>query len=350
MTFMETDAYFPVFRPSLQCWVFSCGLWFRLTRLGCGWSQFCRSWTLASGSFFRKSKRTMVTVTLNTLNVLFHMLGNRYTFHSNKLKIQNTFKNEPQQTSHSPNLFSFCSRLPNQHLLFYFLSSVLDWNCVLPFRAENHAGSDWEREHRVGPLLHVSKGRLIISSRSNYASVARQGPLEAYWYSVHMIHISIRHQLCQTESKQLVHWVLHSKFLTLDLYIVTVNLNCALINCSTSWSLSQQIRWSVAASVVWNLTSAHVSLLQLDSTVCKEMSVSDTEVSDVTWTDNGTFNLSEGHTPQTENSEGTSVSSTLPADGCTVLIIWNMTANNDYFHCWWFCWLFSWLTNLLCGL
>uniref|UniRef100_A0A3Q4FZA0 Reticulophagy regulator 1 n=1 Tax=Neolamprologus brichardi TaxID=32507 RepID=A0A3Q4FZA0_NEOBR len=41
----------------------------------------------------------------------------------------------------------------------------------------------------------------------------------------------------------------------------------------------------------------------LDSTVCKEMSVSDTEVSDVTWTDNGTFNLSEGHTPQTENSE-----------------------------------------------
>uniref|UniRef100_A0A3Q4G3W2 Reticulophagy regulator 1 n=1 Tax=Neolamprologus brichardi TaxID=32507 RepID=A0A3Q4G3W2_NEOBR len=42
---------------------------------------------------------------------------------------------------------------------------------------------------------------------------------------------------------------------------------------------------------------------QLDSTVCKEMSVSDTEVSDVTWTDNGTFNLSEGHTPQTENSE-----------------------------------------------
>lgn len=34
------------------------------------------------------------------------------------------------------------------------------------------------------------------------------------------------------------------------------------------------------------------------------MSVSDTEVSDVTWTDNGTFNLSEGHTPQTDNSDG----------------------------------------------
>lgn len=45
-------------------------------------------------------------------------------------------------------------------------------------------------------------------------------------------------------------------------------------------------------------------LLQLDSAVCKEMSVSDTDASDVTWTDNGTFNLSEGHTPQTENSEG----------------------------------------------
>ncbi|TNM97674.1 hypothetical protein fugu_013920, partial [Takifugu bimaculatus] len=42
---------------------------------------------------------------------------------------------------------------------------------------------------------------------------------------------------------------------------------------------------------------------KLDSTVCKEMSVSDTDASDVTWTDNGTFNLSEGHTPQTENSE-----------------------------------------------
>ncbi|XP_060940481.1 reticulophagy regulator 1 [Limanda limanda] len=42
---------------------------------------------------------------------------------------------------------------------------------------------------------------------------------------------------------------------------------------------------------------------QLDSTGCKDMSVSDTEVSEVTWTDNGTFNLSEGHTPQTENSE-----------------------------------------------
>ncbi|XP_053738220.1 reticulophagy regulator 1 isoform X1 [Synchiropus splendidus] len=42
---------------------------------------------------------------------------------------------------------------------------------------------------------------------------------------------------------------------------------------------------------------------KLDSAVRREMSVSDTEVSDVTWTDNGTFNLSEGHTPQSENSE-----------------------------------------------
>ncbi len=38
--------------------------------------------------------------------------------------------------------------------------------------------------------------------------------------------------------------------------------------------------------------------------MCKELSISDTEVSEITWTDNGTFNLSEGHTPQTENSEG----------------------------------------------
>ncbi|CAM4591458.1 unnamed protein product [Leuciscus chuanchicus] len=42
---------------------------------------------------------------------------------------------------------------------------------------------------------------------------------------------------------------------------------------------------------------------KMDSTVCKELSISDTEVSEVTWTDNGTFNLSEGNTPQTENSE-----------------------------------------------
>uniref|UniRef100_A0A3B4ZNA3 Reticulophagy regulator 1 n=1 Tax=Stegastes partitus TaxID=144197 RepID=A0A3B4ZNA3_9TELE len=47
----------------------------------------------------------------------------------------------------------------------------------------------------------------------------------------------------------------------------------------------------------------HSKYYSLDSAVCKEMSVSDTEVSDMTWTDNGTFNLSEGNTPQTENSE-----------------------------------------------
>ncbi|XP_015982745.2 reticulophagy regulator 1 isoform X2 [Rousettus aegyptiacus] len=35
----------------------------------------------------------------------------------------------------------------------------------------------------------------------------------------------------------------------------------------------------------------------------KELSVSDTDVSEVTWTDNGTFNLSEGYTPQTDTSD-----------------------------------------------
>ncbi|XP_012577377.1 PREDICTED: protein FAM134B isoform X1 [Condylura cristata] len=35
----------------------------------------------------------------------------------------------------------------------------------------------------------------------------------------------------------------------------------------------------------------------------REMSVSDTDVSEVSWTDNGTFNLSEGYTPQTDTSE-----------------------------------------------
>lgn len=34
------------------------------------------------------------------------------------------------------------------------------------------------------------------------------------------------------------------------------------------------------------------------------MSVSDTDVSEVSWTDNGTFNLSEGNTPQTDTSDG----------------------------------------------
>ncbi|KAJ8337259.1 hypothetical protein SKAU_G00384790 [Synaphobranchus kaupii] len=41
---------------------------------------------------------------------------------------------------------------------------------------------------------------------------------------------------------------------------------------------------------------------KLDSTVCKELSISDTEVSQATWTEN-TFDLSEGHTPMTEDSE-----------------------------------------------
>ncbi|XP_054841007.1 reticulophagy regulator 1 isoform X2 [Eublepharis macularius] len=35
----------------------------------------------------------------------------------------------------------------------------------------------------------------------------------------------------------------------------------------------------------------------------REMSVSDTDVSEVSWTDNGTFNLSEGNTPQTDTSD-----------------------------------------------
>ncbi|NXO01458.1 RETR1 regulator, partial [Rhinopomastus cyanomelas] len=35
----------------------------------------------------------------------------------------------------------------------------------------------------------------------------------------------------------------------------------------------------------------------------KELSVSDTDVSEVSWTDNGTFNLSEGYSPQTDTSE-----------------------------------------------
>ncbi|XP_063779018.1 reticulophagy regulator 1 isoform X2 [Pseudophryne corroboree] len=37
--------------------------------------------------------------------------------------------------------------------------------------------------------------------------------------------------------------------------------------------------------------------------VAKALSVSDTEPSDLSWTDNGTFNLSEGYTPQTDTSD-----------------------------------------------
>nr|XP_014334544.1 PREDICTED: reticulophagy receptor FAM134B [Bos mutus] len=39
------------------------------------------------------------------------------------------------------------------------------------------------------------------------------------------------------------------------------------------------------------------------TTAAKELSVSDTDVSEVSWTDNGTFNLSEGYTPQTDTSD-----------------------------------------------
>ncbi|XP_034980832.1 reticulophagy regulator 1 isoform X1 [Zootoca vivipara] len=37
--------------------------------------------------------------------------------------------------------------------------------------------------------------------------------------------------------------------------------------------------------------------------VAREMSVSDTDISEVSWTDNGTFNLSEANTPQTDTSD-----------------------------------------------
>ncbi|XP_074063661.1 reticulophagy regulator 1 isoform X3 [Macrotis lagotis] len=39
------------------------------------------------------------------------------------------------------------------------------------------------------------------------------------------------------------------------------------------------------------------------TTVAKELSVSDTDISEVSWTDNGTFNLSDGYTPQTDTSD-----------------------------------------------
>ncbi|XP_053322292.1 reticulophagy regulator 1 isoform X2 [Spea bombifrons] len=42
---------------------------------------------------------------------------------------------------------------------------------------------------------------------------------------------------------------------------------------------------------------------QISPAAARELSVSDTEPSEVSWTDNGTFNLSEGYTPQTDTSD-----------------------------------------------
>uniref|UniRef100_A0A8C5PHZ5 Reticulophagy regulator 1 n=1 Tax=Leptobrachium leishanense TaxID=445787 RepID=A0A8C5PHZ5_9ANUR len=39
------------------------------------------------------------------------------------------------------------------------------------------------------------------------------------------------------------------------------------------------------------------------ASMAKELSLSDTEASEVSWTENGTFNLSEGYTPQTDTSD-----------------------------------------------
>lgn len=55
----------------LQCSPSSCGLWFLPKKSVCGWSPFCRNWTSASGSSFRKSKRITVTIPSDTLVVLW---------------------------------------------------------------------------------------------------------------------------------------------------------------------------------------------------------------------------------------------------------------------------------------
>ncbi|EPY75339.1 hypothetical protein CB1_001692007 [Camelus ferus] len=64
------------------------------------------------------------------------------------------------------------------------------------------------------------------------------------------------------------------------------------------WIFSKDFRQKFkTVSLVFVLTQ--ISL----TTAAKELSVSDTDVSEVTWTDNGTFNLSEGYTPQTDTSD-----------------------------------------------
>ena len=58
-------------------------------------------------------------------------------------------------------------------------------------------------------------------------------------------------------------------------------------------------------------------LIQISlTTAAKELSVSDTDVSEVSWTDNGTFNLSEGYTPQTDTSDGMFT----PVDALSVIL------------------------------
>lgn len=149
---------FPSLELSLQCLAFSCGLWFHLTRSVCGWNQFCRNWTLASGSSFGKSKRTMVTMSRCYVSKQFCP--------PNKSEMYNIWNG----TVESFHELDEDASLAILSLPIFQRINVVNLQLVclfLPFREEDHAGSDWERGHRVGPLFHVSQGWLIISSWSN---------------------------------------------------------------------------------------------------------------------------------------------------------------------------------------
>lgn len=52
----------PSVRVRPQFWACASGRWCPPPTSGCGSNQFCRNWTLVSGSSFRRSKRTTVTV------------------------------------------------------------------------------------------------------------------------------------------------------------------------------------------------------------------------------------------------------------------------------------------------
>ncbi|XP_061445703.1 reticulophagy regulator 1 isoform X2 [Rhineura floridana] len=70
-------------------------------------------------------------------------------------------------------------------------------------------------------------------------------------------------------------------------------------------------KWKERAEVIKTTATEDNSELDISAlcpkvspaVVAQEMSVSDTDVSEVSWTDNGTFNLSEGNTPQTDTSD-----------------------------------------------
>uniref|UniRef100_G1RMI1 Reticulophagy regulator 1 n=1 Tax=Nomascus leucogenys TaxID=61853 RepID=G1RMI1_NOMLE len=94
-------------------------------------------------------------------------------------------------------------------------------------------------------------------------------------------------------------------------YVQTFNYICKYEKCGVR--IHNEINLPNFSSTEADKEKSHKDDSELDfSALCpkisltvaaKELSVSDTDVSEVSWTDNGTFNLSEGYTPQTDTSD-----------------------------------------------